>query len=271
MHHLISTSSFCRVLTAIFPRNIYPWIKIKGHRWCKIRAVQTEMALQNKSHGGDDSVCAGLCACPQQSAAFSSISSVSQPKENQALCDTPEFASCLGVWDVFHPDGVFPPPTYTCVGSHALFKINKSLLIKTTAEAGGFRRRFLKPSCRMQHQRPLWSGTSAQFAPSSSSSLRSGGLGTDCARVNDQRDNEQSHRWKVKLLPFSRNRNNHWTEHRAAFMWQISIAQKTKKPGHHWPSISSASCFFSLFLPLWKGHSYKQSLKEKVTKVVTFF
>lgn len=176
------------------------------------------MALQNKSHGGDDSVCVGLCACLQQS---SSISSVNQPKENRALYDTPEFASCLGVWGVFHPDGGFPPPTYTCVGSHALFEINKSLLIKTTAEAEGFQRRSLKPSCRTQHQRPLWSGTLALFAPSSSSSLRSGGLGTDCARVNDQRDNEQSRKWKVKLCkePFSRNRNNHRTEQRAAFIW----------------------------------------------------
>lgn len=160
------------------------------------------MALQNKSHGGDDSVCACLRVCHQQSAMFFSISSVNQPKENWAECDTPQIASCLGAWGVFHPDWVFPPPTYSCTQPHAMFKTYKSLLIKTTAKAGGFRRRSPKPPCRRWHT----ASTPTAILPFSTvciililvAAFRRPRHRLCCARVNYQRENEPSCSWSLK-------------------------------------------------------------------------
>lgn len=145
--------------------------------------------------------CARVCVCAQQTAVFSSLLSVNQPKENQVFCETPELASCLGAGGVFHSDSVFPTPSHTCARPHTVFKIRLSLPIKTTGGAGGCREDL--PSNLPQATRSI-----PRPPPSRPPALLCIVLvivaafnkprhSTVCAR--DRRKNEQSRSQKVKL------------------------------------------------------------------------
>lgn len=123
-------------------------------------------------------VCARACVCAQQTAVFSSLSSVNQPKENQALCGTPELAPCLKAGLVSH--SVFPTPSNACARPHTVSKIRPSLLIKTTGGAGGFGKDLpsLLPQTRCSihaHRHPALRRCGASL---SSPSLHSTGLRT---------------------------------------------------------------------------------------------
>lgn len=141
-------------------------------------------------------VCARACVCTQQTASFSSLPSVNQPKENQALCGTPEVAPCLGAGLVSHS---VSKPSTALACPHTVAKIRLSLLIKTTGGARGFEKDLpsLPPETRCSIHAHLHPALRRSGASLSSPSLHSTGLRT-AQSVPATGESEQSGSRKVK-------------------------------------------------------------------------
>lgn len=213
------------------------------------------------------------CVCAQQTAVFSSLSSVNQPKENQVFCDTPELASCLGAGGVFHSDSVFPTPSHTCARPHTVFKIRLSLPIKTTGGAGG---------CREDLQSHLPEATRSIPRPPPSrppallcivlvivAAFNKPRHSTVCARY--RRKNEQSRSPKVTLRKINAQKREPSLDFQNVLSYIYVTerhCEKTKqntKSQHHGRALSSARFFF---LSLSKGHGYKKKKVLTVTKEI---